>query len=173
MTHQTRIYSKLFCAVRERTETKMAAKTCLTLISEWPQLLVANWLPSEPHVFVFFPPILSFVFIWHPCFASPSPVSHQGQNAAEQQTQIVAINFRLVYGLGLLAHLLMNSCNRHHCPLMVEHRATRPQLHPAQPALWMTSVGWVLLLWHNCYPTQHHLTVVLLKPYPFTYFVYG
>lgn len=43
-------------------------------------------------------------------------MSRQGQNAAEQQTQIVAINFRLVYGLGLLAHLLVNSCNRHHCP---------------------------------------------------------
>lgn len=66
--------------------------------------LVSQWATC------FFFPTLPFVLIGHP------GLSRQGQNAAEQQTQIVAINFRLVYGLGLLAHLLVNSCNRHCCP---------------------------------------------------------
>lgn len=55
------------------------------------------------------------------------------QNVAEQQTQIVAINFRLVYGMDLVAHLLVNPCNRHCCPLLSEQKTTRPQLHPAAP----------------------------------------
>lgn len=42
------------------------------------------------------------------CVFTPSSLRRQGQNAAEQQTQIVAINFRLVYGVGLLAHLGVN-----------------------------------------------------------------
>lgn len=75
------------------------------------------------------------------CPPPPPPLSHRGQNAAEQQTQIVAINFRLVYGMGLLAHLLVNSYNRHHFPLLLEQKTTRPQLHPAQHALWTTSMG--------------------------------
>lgn len=59
----------------------------------------------------------------------------------EQQTPIVAINFRLVYGMGLLAHLLVNSGNRHHCPILLKRKTTWTQLHPAQPALWTTSMG--------------------------------
>lgn len=97
----------------------------------------------------------------------PLTVSRQGQNAAEQQTQIVAINFRLVYGLGLLAHLLVNSCNRHYCPLL-EHRTTRPQLHPAhplQPALWTTSMGL-----HSFYSYTTAVYHSVLPPCPIPWF---
>lgn len=52
-----------------------------------------------------------------PPLLTPSP-----QNTTEQQTQIVAINFRLFYGGGLVAHLWVNSSNRHLYALLLEQK---------------------------------------------------
>lgn len=69
------------------------------------------------------------------------PVGRQGQNAAKQQTQIVAINFRLVYGPALLAHLVVNSwCDAAAAPSSSLHRAATPT--SPLPAWPLDHSGW-------------------------------
>lgn len=90
-----------------------------------------------------FPPFASLCFLRRLHFArlccvlEPSPTRMQRNN----KPQRVAINFRLVYDTGLLAHLWVNSGNRHYCPVFWGQWAMRPQLHPGHPALSRASMG--------------------------------